>query len=359
MARTFPEDELILVGREGLDYGNLSDKPNVRFVKVARTHEGEVARLRSGMFGLQQIVRSTRPDVVWSLNLGPYLPVSVPCVLSVHYPVLVYGREETRLHPKNAFSVAALRWFFRRSLACADGVLVQTELMADCVRRLKQAPQRIEIVPKAVESEEVVEARPLTEAMMAVLRCGPLSTAFTFLYVSTAIPYKNHKVLAAALQVLASRRIKARLIVTLDADQVTKLYGGAAAKLVKEGYLVPVGWVQKEYLRSFYDLSDACLMPSLIESLSSSHLEAMCWGKPQICADLAYARDLCEDAAFYVCPKTGEAWAKAIELLMQDAELRRKLVVAGRARMKEFPPSWRDVAVRVRAFLHDISALNK
>jgi glycosyltransferase involved in cell wall biosynthesis len=279
--------------------------------------------------------------------------------LSVNSPFLAYGKEAAALYPGSLLNRTAIFWFFRRSLKCADGVLTQTEMMASRVRAQKEAPPRIAVAPKAVESEEVVAPQPLSETTLALLRQGPLHKAFTFLYVATDFPYKNHKLLGAIFQDLAARRIQARVIVTLKADQLTALCGPAAGELIRQGYLAPVGWVAKEHLRALYDACDACLMPSLIESQSSAHLEAMNWGKAQICADLPYARDLCRNAAVYVNPADPSAWAREIEALMPDSARRDQLVAAGHARMKEFPASWVDVAMRVRSFLREVSALNK
>jgi glycosyltransferase involved in cell wall biosynthesis len=357
MAGAFPEDKYILAGRRGMDYSLLVEMPNVRFLPVANGIRGEMGRLWMGVFGLGRLVTTIRPDVLWSLNLGPYRRINVPSVLSVHNPHQVYGKEVTSYHPANRFYVTALRWFFRRSLACSDGVLVQTELMAQGVRGIKRSPRRIEAVPKAVESDDDVMSRPLPDELAARLRSGPLGTAFTFLYVSTDSPHKNYKVLADAFKILAAKRSKVRLILTLDARETTRLCGSTAEALMRQGYLVPVGWVAKEHLRSLYGFSDACLMPSMIESLSSAHLEAMKWGKPQICADLPYARDLCGDAALYENPFAADKWANTIEMLMRDAETRDRLIRSGYERMKRFPSSWKETAVRVRSFLKEVASL--
>ena len=63
-------------------------------------------------------------------------------------------------------------------------------------------------------------------------------------------------------------------------------------------------------------------MPSHLESLSSAHLEAMQWGRPQITADLPYARDLCGPAALYVPVDDWNAWRREIERLRDDEPLR-------------------------------------
>ncbi len=50
------------------------------------------------------------------------------------------------------------------------------------------------------------------------------------------------------------------------------------------------------------------LNAKLSECLSSSHLEAFAYSKPQIVADVPYAHDLCKNAALYANPNDVNDW---------------------------------------------------
>ena len=52
-------------------------------------------------------------------------------------------------------------------------------------------------------------------------------------------------------------------------------------------------------------------------------------GTPVLAADRPYARDVCEDAALFFDPLDSDALARAAIELLQDAELRQKLVARG------------------------------
>jgi len=82
--------------------------------------------------------------------------------------------------------------------------------------------------------------------------------------------------------------------------------------------------------------------------LSSAHVEAMYWKRPQIVADLPYAHDLCRDAALYADPKKAESWCDQVEKLLADPELQHALIARGTARIKDFPSSWTEMAEAVR-----------
>ncbi len=92
-------------------------------------------------------------------------------------------------------------------------------------------------------------------------------------------------------------------------------------------------------------------MPSVLESLSSAHPEAMEWDRPQIAADLPYARDICGDGAVYASAEDSADWAAKMESFVTDRALRERMAVQGTARMQYFPRTWGDVSRRVRGVL--------
>ena len=182
---------------------------------------------------------------------------------------------------------------------------------------------------------------------------GPSS--FTFLYIATCLPHKNHKTLLAAMEILRNRGIAARLVLSATEKQLQQSYDAKKVlSLIKSGQILPLGWVNKEQLAAIYDASDACVMPSHLEQLSSANLEAMHWKKSQISADLAFAHDLCGDASLYANPNDPNDWADKMQALIEYPELRNQLIANGVNRMKYFPQSWQEVARKEKAFLEAI-----
>jgi glycosyltransferase involved in cell wall biosynthesis len=215
------------------------------------------------------------------------------------------------------------------------------------------------VIPKAVESLDDLAPAPLPERITRRFASGLGNDTFTFLYVSTGEPHKNHKTLVSAMDLLRSSGLKVRAALTLTEDALVRMGGSSAASLVQDGYILPLGWVPKEHLRCLYDACHACAMPSVLETLSSAHLEAMAWGKPQVCADLPYARDLCGDAALYAAAEDPAQWAAQMQTMLHDEPLRSRLVTAACERMQAYPPSWQEVARKVRAFLAEVVAATR
>jgi glycosyltransferase involved in cell wall biosynthesis len=141
---------------------------------------------------------------------------------------------------------------------------------------------------------------------------------------------------------------------TLSEAEIINLAGEIGYKLIRNSHIIPLGWVQKQYLKAVYDTCDACVMPSILESLSSAHLEAMQWKKPQVCSDLPYAHDLCGDAALYASPNDVDVWRQQMSKLKNDTILQQSLIQKGLKRMEAFPQSWEEVAAKYHHHFENI-----
>ena len=352
LARLHPEDDIEIITSPLAPFDELlQDMPNIRIRRFRMTGLKEIDRLLLGVCYLPKIARETKADILWSMNLGPYVKTTgLPLVLSMNNHYQVCPWEATRYHPGNLLHVALLRWFFRHSLRISDAVVVQTHLMGDYIRRIRGA-SRVCVAPKSVEQAIDVHPEPLPPFLLSALERGLGRGTFTFLYVSTYTPHKNHVTLIKVFTELARRDVRVRVILTVKPEEILNIDRQETVDLIKSGYIVPVGWVEKPYLKSLYEACDACLMPSVLESLSSTHLEAMKWELPQIVADNVYAHEICGPNALYVREDDARAWVEQIERLMGDESLRHELIHAGHEQMKRFPASWDEASETVHRIL--------
>lgn len=349
-ARKFPSDEIIVVcSHDSPLLVSLVEHPNVFLMPIRRGTFQELIRFRLGVVGINNIAHSVRADIIWSINLGSYFPSNTPSVLSVNNPHQVYPWVVSRFHPGSRLRVAFLRFFYSLSARAADALIVQTPLMASYLKlgvRRKNFP--IFVIPKAVEKSDDVVHDPLSSDIAMKLKNALIRGFRLWLFVATALPHKNHRVILDAFEELRVQGHLVCLVLTITEDEAVSLGGPLARDLITSGRVIALGWVGKRHLRALYEACGSCVMPSVLESLSSSHLEAMEWECPQIVADLPYARDLCGPAAIYVDPQDKYQWADAILLVGRDIELRTALVNAGRERISTFPASWSECAMQVR-----------
>jgi glycosyltransferase involved in cell wall biosynthesis len=349
----FPEDRLTVICPAESILRSLDKFGNCDIEPIPRRLPRELYRLYWGFAGVRSAVRRKALDAVWCVNLGAYVRTQVPQVLTMNNAYQVYPSETAALHPKSPLFVAALKFFFRVSLRKSTAVIAQTGLIAKHIRRIKGCPELIAVVPKGVVPEDGCEGQRLSDSIAAQLQ--EAAGATKLLYVATNAPHKNHRLLAGMMGIFRVTGRAVKLVVTLKLGEWNALVGAVGQSLVTSGHVLPIGWVSKDQLADLYRRCDVCVMPSLLESMSSASLEAMYWRIPQVAADLPYAHDLCGDAVLYADPHDAAAWARQVEAIISDSALRNALIANGTRRMSAFPKTWAEMAKRTRNILAEVA----
>lgn len=136
----------------------------------------------------------------------------------------------------------------------------------------------------------------------------PVRSPKTFLYVMNYTLQKNLGFLLEALALAKKAGIGVRVMVTSKLNQGPASCFARDRALIEEhdligsGHLVPVGPRHGEELIELYRSVDACIFPSICESFGHPIVESLAMGKPLICADRPYAREICGDSGVYVDP---------------------------------------------------------
>jgi glycosyltransferase involved in cell wall biosynthesis len=95
-------------------------------------------------------------------------------------------------------------------------------------------------------------------------------------------------------------------------------------------------------LDGLYRAAECLVFPSLAEGFGLPVLEAMARGTPVACSDRTALPEVAGEAALYFDPLDTEAIARAIEALLRDEDLRRRLRAAGLEQARKF--SWQRAA---------------
>lgn len=103
-----------------------------------------------------------------------------------------------------------------------------------------------------------------------------------------------------------------------------------------------LGWLPESDLRALYGLADVVAVVSLVEGFGLPALEALSCGTPVLAADASSLPEVVGNAGVLVNPHDEDAIARALLELLHDADWRRRLSLAGRARATEF--SWQKTA---------------
>lgn len=109
-----------------------------------------------------------------------------------------------------------------------------------------------------------------------------------------------------------------------------------------EARVTLLGHIAPHQLAALYQAASVLLFPSLEEGFGLPVLEAMANGLPVVASRSSSLPEVGGDAALYVDPHSPQDIAEKVALVVEDADLRRRLVERGLARAREF--SWRRTA---------------
>jgi glycosyltransferase involved in cell wall biosynthesis len=191
-------------------------------------------------------------------------------------------------------------WLARGVLRHARLVIAASSALADAARDL--GAERVRVIPSGVELPAAVgeEAEP-----PEVLYAGRLS------------PEKGVLELVEAARGL-------KLVVAGDGPLRDRVPGGQ-------------GFVPNEELQALYARAAVVACPSRREGFGVACLEAMAHGRPVVATSVGGLRDLVVDGAtgLVVPPRDPQALRAALDRLLGDRELRRRLGAEGRKRAQE------------------------
>ncbi len=237
-------------------------------------------------------------------------------------------------------------------------------------RALRQAAAVL--VPSEATRRDVLSFYPLAGVeekltivpggLSAPVAAGPLPEGIEpgfILAVGTVEPRKNYSRLLAAYRRLRSGTSVPVVIgrhagvpQLVIAGRPGWAYGDTLLKIRAEPGVRYLGQVDEPTLEALYSSASVLAFPSLYEGFGLPLLEAMAHGLPAVIGKAGALPELAEGAALEVDPQDVDAIAAALEKLLADADLRKKLAEAGRQRASQF--TWARAAELTRQILRRI-----
>ncbi len=229
------------------------------------------------------------------------------------------------------------------TLRPAQRVIALTRVEAEYLRGLGVAEERIRVIPNGVNLGEF-------EGMGPRLRPGGPPT---LLFVGRCYPQQKGLEYLVRAMALLPPHAGARLRI------VGEDWGGAAQALSlaralgvgdRVTYSGPLG--RGELLQAYAE-ADILVLPSLFEPFGIVLLEAMATGLPVVASRVGGVPEVMEDGktGFLVQPGNARALAEALDLLLSDPALRRRMGRAGRIRAAEY--SWDRILPQVLDVYHE------
>jgi glycosyltransferase involved in cell wall biosynthesis len=182
-------------------------------------------------------------------------------------------------------------------------------------------------------------ADEITEAIEPIKKLQ--SKSFIF-YVGRPQPHKNLARLIEAFALLKKTNPELLLVLAGKKDKMYDSFIDTATRLGVEESVIFTGFVSEGQLKWLYKGCKAYVFPSLSEGFGLPGLEAMKHGAPVVSSNATCLPEIYGEAAYYFDPLDIHDMANSINTVINDTEIRNKLIKAGRSKAKEY--SWERMA---------------
>jgi phosphatidylinositol alpha 1,6-mannosyltransferase len=336
---------LLLQGVEVLVFAPVADKP-------AFAHQGTLVpvpsrplparpeyRLVLGMPpDVKQLLLAFKPDII-HLAVPDLLGRAALKLARAHgIPAVATYHTRYETYLRHYWYLAWLEGWLKRSLrhfygACREVYVpsqsTRAALLADGLR------DNLKLWPRGIDTARFTPEKR-SSAWRAKLGIG--KDEVVILHVSRLVREKRLDTLTAAL-----RQVPHRLVIVGDGPD------RAFAQQELPGAIF-LGFQGGEDLAAAYASSDIFIFPSDSESFGNVTLEAMASGLPCVCADATGSRSLVVEGetGFLVDADKADGFARAVNRLADNPDLRRRMGQAGRARALTF--GWDETLARMLGY---------
>jgi len=262
-------------------------------------------------------------DVFFSPAYTTALRLTVPVVVAIHDVSFV-------AHPEwfGAREGVRRRWLTNRSAWKARSVITISEFSrGEITERLGVPPDRVIVIPPGVTPR----------APGSGARRGGV------LYVGSIFNRRRVPDLIRAFAPLAD--LHPDLTLDLVGDNRTRPHQDLLGLIAREGLDHRARWrsyLSDEDLKPLYAEARAFAFPSEYEGLGLTPLEALAAGIPPVLLDTPVAHESCGGAALYVKPGDIAGLTAALETLLYDDVVRRRLLTASARVMQSY--DWKHAA---------------
>lgn len=265
-----------------------------------------------------------------------------PVVVTCHDLINFFYRENLQGSVQLPFISSGAWQYSVRGIQHANHVIaISSNTAKDTTQILNIEPERIAVVPDAVES--LFRPLPKNEVESFRQKYNILPETICLLNVGSTHPRKNISTILKVVEVLKQRGLTVRLWkagsdFTDEQKAFIRVHG-------LEDHIAYLGKPDKQTLVQIYNAADILLAPSLHEGFGMTILEAMACGTPVITSNVSALPEVAGDAAVLIDPMDVQAIVKAVYRLQDDSTYRKWLIEQGLARVKLF--TWEMTAEQI------------
>ncbi len=231
---------------------------------------------------------------------------------------------------QRAWSKTLIRWSAHR----ADHIITVSEYSKRAIASTYGIPEeRITVTYEAAGAEFFPTNRDSAKEVIA--RKYGITDNF-ILYLGRLQARKNLRALVEAYGLARRAGVTHKLVLAGKPDSLfTPVLQCIRDRGLETEVLFP-GYVAATDVPQFYNAADVFVYPSLYEGFGLPVLEAMACGLPVITSRGTALEEIAGDAAMLVDPRDEMAIANALELVLQNSEMKSRLSSAGLKRSRQF-----------------------
>jgi len=279
---------------------------------------------------LPKAIKEEKIDLYHGLgNIGIPWFCPVPAVLTVH-DIIPFLIKDYFNYSKYKFITKFSYWFrLKTSLSKAKKVIVDSEFTKrTLIERFGVEPTKMNVIYLGVSKINFKETKLPAglEPGKYILNHGGIDIR------------KNLERLIRSFSKVVSKLPALKLVITGENKTMRPGLEAIARSLNIGDAVIFLGYVKEELLWNLVKQANCLCFPSLIEGFGMPVLEGFAAEVPVITSDASSLPEVAGEAAFLVQPENEEEIAQAMLRVVDDKNLREKLIKAGKQRVKEF--SW-------------------
>ena len=276
-----------VAGAEFDNESNSSDRPyiykGVKVVPVTTLDAKGMAALTSSFFATLKAIK-VRPDVIHYHAEGPCVPLRLAHWAGIRTVATIHGLDWQRAK-WGKFASAYLMLGERTAAKCADEVIV---LSRNVQQYFKDTYGRdVKFIPNGIERPELVSAQEITE------RYGLAKNSY-ILFLGRIVPEKGvHYLIDAFKQIDTDKK----LVIAGGSSDSTEYYEQIKAAAAQDPRIVLTGFVEGRALSELFSNAYVYVLPSDLEGMPMSLLEAMSYGNCCLTSDIPECAEVVGDHA--------------------------------------------------------------
>ena len=308
----------------------------VHVVPVPTIDAKGLAALSSSFFATLRAMRShPAPDVIHYHAEGPCVPLRLAHMRGIRTVATIHGLDWQRAKWGKLAS-AYIKFGERTAVRSADEMIVLSEPTRDYFMR--EYGRATHFIPNGIDLKAKIPAEEITR------RWGLTSGSYV-LFLGRIVPEKGLGYLLNAWRQLETDKT---LVIAGGASDSAEFHGEVRARAERIDNVKLTGFVQGRVLEELYSNAYAYVLPSDVEGMPLSLLEAMSYGCPCITSDIPECADVLAGSGLVFPRASADGLRDALATALADPASVRELGERARCRVRDMY-DWDDSVERTLA----------